>query len=80
MPETWREHAACKKADVNLFFMERGANGGGERMKQIASYCDSCPVKIQCLHYAVDNHITEGVYGGMGARARRAVRKQRLGY
>ena len=80
MSETWREHAACKKADVNLFFLDRGDNGSGERMRKVMAYCDACPVKIDCLHYAVDNHITVGIYGGMGAHARRAVRRQRLGY
>jgi WhiB family redox-sensing transcriptional regulator len=80
MTETWRELAACRKADVNLFFMERGDNGGNGRMEKILSFCNNCKVKTECLYYAVDNHIDQGIFGGLSARARRSVRRERKGY
>jgi WhiB family redox-sensing transcriptional regulator len=80
MSETWREFAACRKADVNLFFMDRGDNGDNERMKKIMAFCGPCPVREQCLNYAVDNHIEYGVFGGLATKGRRSVRRARLGY
>lgn len=80
MSETWRELAACRNTDVNLFFMERGDNGDNARMKKILEFCDNCTVKQQCLDYAVDNDIDYGIFGGLATRPRRAIRRQRKGY
>jgi WhiB family redox-sensing transcriptional regulator len=65
----WRELAACRGADLNLFFPERGESAGPARQ-----VCAACPVRQACLDYAISNRITHGIWGGLTERERRALR------
>ena len=65
----WRELAACRGADLDLFFPERGESA--EPARQV---CGRCPVRQPCLDYAVTNGITYGIWGGLAERERRALR------
>ena len=65
----WRELAACRGADLSLFFPERGESAESARR-----VCARCPVREPCLDYAVTNRITSGVWGGLTERERRAPR------
>ena len=69
----WRELAACRGADLNLFFPARG--GSAEPARQV---CAACPVRQPCLDYAVSNAITDGIWGGLTERERRALRTSYL--
>ena len=62
----WMESAACKGKDVDLFF-----SGPGMLPVEALRLCQSCPVRVDCLNYAVDNHIDHGMWGGLSARERR---------
>ena len=62
----WMESAACKGKDVDLFF-----SGPGMLPVEALRLCQSCPVRVDCLSYAVDNHIDHGMWGGLSARERR---------
>jgi WhiB family redox-sensing transcriptional regulator len=59
------ERAACKKMHPNVFFPE---DGDVEAAKAV---CYRCPVRKQCLEYAVTNHIQFGYWGGYTAKERR---------
>jgi hypothetical protein len=48
--------------------------GQGPSAKAVA-ICNDCPVQAQCLQWATDNRIYDGVWGGEGQGARR----ERLG-
>ena len=39
--------------------------------------CDGCPVREQCLAYAVQNEINDGIWGGLTEQERRPPRKRR---
>jgi Transcription factor WhiB len=65
----WRELAACRGADLNLFFPDRGGSAGPARQ-----VCAACPVRQPCLDYAVSNAITDGIWGGLTELERRALR------
>jgi WhiB family redox-sensing transcriptional regulator len=65
----WRELAACRGADLNLFFP-----GRGESAEPARRICARCPVRGPCLDYAVSNRLTHGVWGGLSERERRALR------
>ena len=65
----WRELAACRGADLSLFFPERG-----ESAEPARRVCAACPVRQPCLDYAITNGIVHGIWGGLTERERRALR------
>jgi WhiB family redox-sensing transcriptional regulator len=69
----WRELAACRGNDLNLFFPGRGESA--EPARQV---CAACPVRQPCLGYAISNAITDGIWGGLTERERRALRTSYL--
>jgi len=67
----WRELAACRGADLGVFFPGRGESAGPARQ-----VCAACPVRQPCLDYAITNRITHGVWGGLTERERRALQSR----
>ena len=67
----WRELAACRGADLDVFFPGRGQSAGPARQ-----VCAACPVRQRCLDYAITNRITYGVWGGLTGRERRALQSR----
>jgi WhiB family transcriptional regulator, redox-sensing transcriptional regulator len=70
----WRYRAACRGADLNLFFPGRGESA--EPARQI---CAGCPVWQPCLNYALSRGIVHGIWGGLTERDRRALRSRHAG-
>ena len=82
----WFDDALCKGVDPNVFFP---VGAGGPAFKdgrpsstedfeeEAASKCGPCPVKSECLEYAIDNRIPEGVWGGTTESQRRRIVKRR---
>lgn len=74
----WQAQAACRGADSSLqslFFPERGENVH----PAVRATCDSCPVQVECLRYAMDTHQRFGVWGGLSTREReRFARKRQI--
>ena len=73
----WQQEAACKSDDQpywDVFFGIQTASGRvdfTEEMKETAKQiCDSCPVRIECLTYALDNNIRFGIWGGLTEQER----------
>ena len=69
----WREEAACRGADLALFFPSRGESAGPARQ-----ICASCPVRELCLDYALRHGIVHGIWGGLTERDRRALRSRHV--
>jgi WhiB family transcriptional regulator, redox-sensing transcriptional regulator len=79
---TWRDDAACKGADTDLFhppFQSGGKTAGA--VAYAKSFCGRCTVRQDCLGFALrvdrDFGVMPGVWGGMtpGERARLAARR-----
>ncbi len=67
MDMSWQDSAACKGADLRIFFPSTDDHG----MRRLAkSYCDVCPVKRTCLDYALSTRTEFGFFGGKTADAR----------
>lgn len=66
----WQDQAECRGVDPDLFFPERGAST--RESKQI---CQDCPVRVECLAYAIDNAEKFGIWGGRSERERRRMRR-----
>lgn len=67
----WQEDARCREADPEAWFPEPGG-GAGREAKRV---CASCEVRLQCLQFAIDFEMTHGIWGGLGERERRRLRR-----
>jgi WhiB family redox-sensing transcriptional regulator len=67
---SWKSRAACKGVGLELFFNRRNTE---DREKQ-KSLCFSCPVKKECLDYALNfeagDPLRVGIWGGLLAKDR----------
>lgn len=62
----WAEQAACRGiGHPDRFFPERGASSAEAR-----AICAACPVRTDCLDYALRWRINHGIWGGLSARER----------
>lgn len=70
----WRDRAACKGVDPDLFFPRRG-DGIGKQHAVIKEYCEQCPVRRQCLEVGLRE--IKGIWGGKTVEERRELRKRK---
>jgi len=68
----WFAAAACRDADSDDFFLDRG-----QKATKAKELCGRCPVVSACLQYAVDAGFDYGIFGGMTPRERMALVRQR---
>jgi WhiB family redox-sensing transcriptional regulator len=73
----WRDHAACRDADPELFFPIGTAGPTLRQIGEAKRICRACPAHTQCLAWALDNRVTDGVWGGTTEDERRAIRSLR---
>lgn len=71
--EDWTKRAACHGVDPNVFFPTRG-----EDVEAARAICDGCPVKAECLDYALRTSQKFGIWGGSSERDRRPSPGSRL--
>jgi WhiB family redox-sensing transcriptional regulator len=71
-PEAWRTKALCAQTDPEAFFPEKG--GSTRDAKRV---CTGCPVRAECLKFALVNDERFGIWGGLSERERRRVRLER---
>jgi WhiB family transcriptional regulator, redox-sensing transcriptional regulator len=66
----WRSRGACAGEDPEMFFPSHGDPGAEAR-----EVCSRCPVRRDCLDYAME--VDEfGIWGGLDQRERRARRRR----
>ena len=69
---SWMLRAKCRGVKPSEFFPSDGI--GVELAQHI---CDGCPVRAECLEYALVNRIEHGVWGGASERERRRILRRR---
>ena len=62
----WRSLGACLSADPDLFFPISPGGASQRQEKRAKAICGTCPVKAQCLAFAVETRQVHGVWGGLG--------------
>ena len=62
MSGDWRNLAACRGLDPDLFFAERG---DAFTVRNARAVCATCPVAAEYLEYAIANDETVGMWGGL---------------
>lgn len=69
--QDWRADGLCAQTDADLFFAV-----GALEHKQAKRICRSCPVRTECLSYAMDSPVDHGIWGGLTERERRRWRRK----
>ncbi|MDP8987837.1 MAG: WhiB family transcriptional regulator [Actinomycetota bacterium] len=72
MKQTWRQHAACKGIDPDVFYPHEDEEA--ETAKEV---CAVCSVRQACLEHALAARERDGVWGGATERERRRIIRQR---
>lgn len=70
--DDWRDQAACQGHDPELWFPHESETG--QPAKQI---CGTCPVREQCLTWAIDHKQDYGIWGGLNHNQRKRLAKER---
>lgn len=71
----WQLHARCRGLPTEMFFASDGERGQlrAAREERAKKVCRSCPVKRECLRYAVASAEAWGVWGAMTPRERELI-------
>lgn len=70
--QTWMAEGMCRHYPPAAFFPSDGV--GVDAARKI---CAECPVRVDCLEYALAQRIDHGVWGGCSERERRRILKRR---
>ncbi len=60
---SWKTQAACQGQEQTMFFDERKSGG--------KAFCNVCPVKADCLDWALLTDQRFGIWGGMSTLERK---------
>ena len=71
----WINRAACRHLGAELFFLEKHSEGN--RNPPALKVCAHCPVKKECLDYAITTNEQFGIWGGMSPKQRHVERRNR---
>ncbi|WP_327312297.1 WhiB family transcriptional regulator [Streptomyces sp. NBC_01235] len=74
--DDWRQHAACRREDPDLFFPIGTSGPALLQTEQAKAVCRRCPVREPCLEWAMETDQTLGVWGGTDEAERRALRRR----
>ncbi len=71
----WREQAACRDTDPDLFFPVGTTGPALEQIEAAKAVCRQCPAQSDCLDFALSTNQDSGVWGGTSEEERRKLRK-----
>lgn len=73
-PQHWRDRAACHGYPTDWWF-PNGTVSNSVEVRQARAICQDCPVRGECLDWAIRTHQPAGIWGGMGVVSRRRLGK-----
>ena len=73
MDRGWMRDALCAESHPDLWFPEHAHTFENRQARMI---CERCPVREQCLEYALVNGENEGIWGGLLPRERRLLKRK----
>lgn len=74
---TWRDQAACRNNDPELFFPHGTTGQALDQIEQAKAVCRQCPVINACLEWALQTNEQHGVWGGRSEEERRGMARRR---
>ena len=69
-PLEWMTGGVCAQVDPDLWFPEKGGS-----TREAKALCARCPVRPECLGYALAHDERFGVWGGASERDRRRIKR-----
>ena len=72
----WRHIAACRDEDPELFFPLGNTGPALLQIEEAKSVCRLCPVREDCLQFALESGQDAGVWGGLSEDERRALKRR----
>ena len=73
---SWQSRAACLHCDPDLFFPIACSGPALGQVAQAKAICARCPVRSECLQFALTTHQVHGVWGGTSEEERRMLRSR----
>jgi WhiB family transcriptional regulator, redox-sensing transcriptional regulator len=76
--DVWRDRAACRGPETALFFPPSTTERRDERdarERRAKAICVQCPVRRECLDYALGVGEVHGIWGGLNETERRGLKE-----
>ena len=76
----WQWHAACRGQDSSLFFAPNHLEMKEQkdtREQKAKALCRACPVREECLEFAIRIQERHGIWGGLNELERRLLVRRR---
>jgi WhiB family redox-sensing transcriptional regulator len=73
----WVQQARCRDEDPELFFPIGSTGPAAVQVEAAKAVCLTCPVRLDCLEWALATAQDSGVWGGLSEEERRALRRAR---
>jgi WhiB family transcriptional regulator, redox-sensing transcriptional regulator len=71
----WREDAACRDTDPDLFFPVGTTGPAVEQIESAKAVCYACAAQAACLEFALSTNQESGIWGGTSEEERRKLRR-----
>jgi WhiB family transcriptional regulator, redox-sensing transcriptional regulator len=72
----WRSAGACLSADPDLFFPISSSGPAERQIARAKRICAGCPVRRECLEFALSSNQIHGIWGGTTADDRQRERRR----
>jgi len=76
--DNWRSGAACRDSNAELFFPIGTTGNALDQIEAAKEVCMLCPVRAECLEFALATNQEAGVWGATSEDERRKMRKSWL--
>lgn len=73
--EDWRQRAACRNVEPDLFFPIGSTGPAIGQIEAAKGVCHQCEARLACLEFALATNQEAGVWGGTSEDERRKLRK-----
>lgn len=71
----WRDQASCRSIAQDLFFPVGCKGDAVEQIEAAKAVCQSCPVRVACLQFALETNQEDGIWGGTSEEERQRLRR-----
>ena len=73
----WRAASACLDTDPDMFFPVAAGTAASKQIARAQRICQGCPVRPQCLDFAMQSGEKDGIWGGTTPEQRIRARRDR---